>query len=258
MTRGRIALTRPVGARFAECELTHLGRSPIDVALARRQHAAYEEALGQAGCRVVRLPDLPGHPDGVFVEDTLLGLDDVAIVTRPGAASRRGETVGLDRLVAPFRRVLSMEGPGTLDGGDVLRIGRTLYVGLTPRTSETGIRELERLVTPFGHAVRPIPVTGCLHLKSAVTLVRDGLLLANPEWVDPGRIGGHQVLTVDPDEPHAANVLAVGDTVIAPSGYPATLARLRAAGVRVLPVDLGEFAKAEGGATCCSVLLAVA
>lgn len=254
MTRSLVALTRPVGARLADCELTHLDRLPLDPGLAARQHDAYEAALRLLGCRVERLPDLPEHPDGVFIEDTLLILDEVAVITRPGAASRRDETADLGPLVEPFRSVELLRGPGTLDGGDVLRVGRTLFVGLSSRTSEDGIDELRHILSPLGYTVHPVPFSGCLHLKSAATAVSEHLVLLNPEWVDPAVFDGLDTLPVAPGEPFAANALRVGDSVIHPSAFPETRQGLENAGIAVLSVDISELARAEGGVTCCSVV----
>jgi len=249
-----VALTRPVGPRFSECELTHLEREPIDVPRARAQHAAYEATLSRLGCGVVRLPALDRHPDGVFIEDTLLVLDEVAVVTRPGSPERRKETRGLRGLVAPWRPVETIRPPGTLDGGDVLRLGRTLFVGRSTRTTEEGIEDLRRIVSPFGYAVHALPVAGCLHLKSAASPVGRDLLLVNPAWVDPAAFGNAGILEVSPDEPSAANALRTGDCVIHPSAFPATRARLERAGVSVVPVEVSEILRAEGGVTCCSVV----
>lgn len=258
MSRNLVALTRPVGPRLAECELTHLERVPLDPQVADRQHEAYVSALRDLGCQVVRLPDLDDHADGVFVEDTVLVLDEMAVVTRPGAASRRGETADLRPLVARYRPVESIRGPGTLDGGDVLRIGRTMYVGLSTRTSKEGIDELRRLVAPPGYTVVPVPFSGCLHLKSAATLVAERLVLVNPDWVDPAAFHGVDTVAVAPHEAFAANALRVGDSVIHPASFPTTRKRLEAAGLTVVPVDLSELARAEGGVTCCSVVFELA
>ena len=250
-----IAITRKVSPALARCELTHLARAPIDPDLAAAQHEAYEDALTTLGCRVVSLPAEPGLPDSVFVEDTAVVVDEVAVITRPGAASRRAETASVAAVLERYRRVAAMEAPATLDGGDVLMLGRHVYVGLTGRTNREGIARLGSLLAPYGYAVEGVPVSGCLHLKSAVTRVAPDLLLANPAWVDPAAFAGFTSVSVDPDEPFAGNALMVGGSVIYPAAFPRTAARLDRAGVRLAAVDVSELAKAEGAVTCCSLIL---
>ncbi|MBK6489803.1 MAG: dimethylargininase [Gemmatimonadetes bacterium] len=252
-----VALTREVSASIAECELTHVARTPIHLGVAREQHEAYIAALESLDVRVVRLAELPAHPDAVFVEDTAVVLDEVAVLTRPGAASRRAEVDAMEDAVAPFRRSVRMTGPATLDGGDVLRLGRTLFVGRTPRTSSDGIADLRALVEPYGYEVRDVAVSGALHLKTAVTQVGPDWILVNPDWVDAAEFDGFDALRVDPDEPFAANAVLVNDALIHSTAYPRTQAMLRAHGLRVVGVDASELAKAEGGVTCCSLLFDV-
>ena len=251
----RLAITRQVSAALGDCLLTHLERRPIDVALARRQHASYERLLADLGYEVCSLPAEPELPDSVFVEDAAIVLDEVAIITRPGAESRRLETSSVAESLEPHRRLLFIEAPATLDGGDVLRLGRTLWVGRTERTSEAGIEQLRALVAPLGHNVVAAPVRGCLHLKSAVTEVGESTLLLNPAMADRRLFGDSRLLEVDPAEPMAANVLRAGDAVVMPAHHPRTRRRLEREGLQVCPVEATELAKAEGGVTCCSLLL---
>jgi dimethylargininase len=190
----------------------------------------------------------------VFVEDTAVVLDEVAVLTRPGAVSRRGETASVAEVLGRYRTLTAIAAPATLDGGDVLRVGRTLFVGLSSRTDAAGIAQLGHLVRPWDYRVVTVDVTGCLHLKSAVTEVADGVLLANPGWVRPGVFAPLEVLPVDDDEPGAANALRLADTVIFPAQHPRTARRLASTGIRVVPVPCGEVAKAEGGVTCCSLV----
>lgn len=254
----RVAITRPVSRSINACELTHVARTPIDLEAARRQHAAYEQALDSLGVRVVRAPELPEHPDAVFVEDTAIVLDELAVLTRPGAPSRRPEVDAMAGELAHFRRTVRIEAPATLDGGDVLRLGRTLYAGRTARTSTAGIDALRALVAPYGYDVVAVDVEGALHLKTAVTQVSPDWILVNPAWVDPGVFGGYDALTVDPDEPFAANAVLVNGALVHSSAFPRTQAMLRAHGLHVVAVDASELAKAEGGVTCCSLLFDVA
>lgn len=252
------ALTRAVSSSIADCELTHVARSPIDLARARAQHAEYLSALVSAGCRVIALPELADHPDAVFVEDAALVLDEVAILTRPGAESRRGEVEAMRTVLANFRPLRSIEAPGTLDGGDVLRLGRTLYVGVTTRTNEAGIAQLRDHLAPFGYSVVAVRVAGALHLKTAVTQVGPQTILVNPSWIDPALFAGYTAIAIDPSEPFAANAVYVNDVVIHSIAFPKTQAILRGAGIRVIGVDASELAKAEGGVTCCSLIFTAA
>jgi dimethylargininase len=249
-----IALTREVSPAIGQCELTHLARQPINVELARQQHHQYENALSALGCLVLRLPAEPALPDSVFVEDTALVLDEVAIITRPGADSRKPETAMVAQALAPYRKLYTIVEPGVVDGGDVLRLGKTLYVGLSSRSNQAAIEQLRTILTPYGYTVQGIAVTGCLHLKSAVTQVDERTLLVNPRWVDAEVFEDWQIIEVDPAEPYGANVVRVADTVIYPSSYPRTYQRLVDAGLQVHLVDASELIKAEGAVTCCSLL----
>jgi len=250
-----IAITRGVSAGIGACELTHLQRQPIDLDRARAQHRAYEEALERAGCRVESLPALDDLPDSVFVEDVAVVLDEIAVVTRPGAESRRPETSHIAPVLANHRRVTFIQPPGTLDGGDVLRLGRRIFVGQSGRSNESGIEQLRAVVWPYGYTVTAVPVTGCLHLKSAITEAAPGVVLVNPAWVDAAVCGGVSVIEVDPSEPYAANGLLVGGRLIYPVSFPRTAARLENAGIVTEPVDVSELQKAEGAVTCCSLVL---
>jgi dimethylargininase len=249
------ALTRAVSPSLARCELTHLARSPIDVSLARRQHEAYEEALRQAGCAVVRIRAEPDLPDAVFVEDTAVVFDEVAVVTRPGAPSRRPETESTREALAAYRPVERITEPGTLDGGDVLVAGRTVFVGSGGRSNEAGIVQLGRLLAPFDYRVVAVAAAGCLHLKSAATLLTDSDVLVNPAWVGPHVFRPLQPVPIDPLEPFAANALRVGGSLLHGAAHPRTRERIERIGITVVPVDLGELAKAEGALTCCSLLI---
>ncbi len=251
-----IAIVRELSASMSNCELSFVTREAIDLPLARRQHLAYQQALAQAGCRVIVLPPEDAMPDAVFVEDVALVLDEVAIMTRPGAESRRGEGRAVAEALASHRRLLAIDAPGTLDGGDVMRVGRTLYVGQSARSNAAAVAQLRTQVAAFGHAVESVPMRGCLHLKSAVTMVADGILLINRDWVDPAAFAGFRLIDVDADEPHAANALRIGDTLIYPSCFPRTQARLQAAGIKVHALDVSELQKAEGAVTCCSLVFA--
>lgn len=249
-----IAITRAVSSALGRCELTHLDRQQIDVDLARTQHAAYEQALRGAGCDVRQLSEEPDMPDSVFVEDTAIVLDEVAVLTRPGAESRRGEIESMAKALAPFRTLLRIEAPGTVDGGDVLRLGRVIYVGETTRSNAEGIKQLRALVKPFDYRVQAVPLHGCLHLKSAAIQVAPDLLLVNPDWVDAQNFPGYRTIVVHPDEPSAANAVMVGSRLLYSASFPRTADLLRQAGIDVHTVEMSETEKAEGAMTCCSVI----
>jgi dimethylargininase len=249
-----VAITRKVSPAITRCELTHLQREPIDAALAARQHEAYEQCLAELGCRVVSLPAESGLPDSVFIEDSAVVVDELAVVTRPGAPSRRAEAPAVARVLAEYRTVAAIEAPGTLDGGDVLLLGRRVLVGLSGRSNREAIEQLRALLSPHGYTIEALPITGCLHLKSAVTQVASDTVLFNPEWVDPVAFERFRNIEIDPAEPYAANALLVGDTVVYPAAFPRTAARLRRARIRLATVDVSELAKAEGAVTCCSLI----
>jgi dimethylargininase len=249
-----IAITRGVAATIAQCELTHLGRTPIDVDHARDQHRRYEEALTDLGCELRRIPADDRYPDCVFIEDTAIVLDEVAIITRPGALTRRGEVHAVAEAMRAHRPIVTIEEPATIDGGDVLRVDRTLFVGRSLRTNDEAIGQLRRIAV--GYEVVSIPIDRALHLKSAVTRVAAGTLLLNPDWIEAEPFAKYDWIEVDPLEPFAANALLVGETILYSSAYPRTRARLEARGLRVVTVDASELASAEGGVTCCSLLIA--
>jgi dimethylargininase len=256
MSPSRIAMVRPVSRRIVDCELTHLARSPIDYDRAVAQHEEYQSALKALGCELVTVPAAHDMPDAVFIEDAAIVLDEVAVMTRPGVLSRRGELAGVEQALAPFRPLAHITDPATLDGGDVLLVGRRLYVGRSGRSNDEGIGQLRALVAPHGYDVQAIGVRGCLHLKSAVTAVASDTLLGNGAWVDREAFGDATWIDVDPSEPHAANALQIEKDAIYPLAYPLTAERLRSFGISLRLVDASELAKAEGGVTCCSLVLA--
>jgi dimethylargininase len=249
----RRAFTRAVSPRLAECQLTHLKPVPIDAAKAALQHAAYEHALAGAGFQIVRLPDLPGDPDAVFVEDTALLLDGHAVITRPGAASRADETKSTATGLTGHFELHRIE-RGHLDGGDVLRIGRRLYVGRSTRTDADGIAALAEIVRPLGYEVIEARLRDCLHLKTAATYAGDNVLLYNERCVDPAQFAGVEPLAVSPDEPAAANCVRAGARIIMPAGNPKTTAMLKDRGFTVVEIDVSELQKAESGVTCMSLI----
>jgi dimethylargininase len=250
-----IAITRAISPSLAACELTHLARVPIDLERARAQHRAYEEALIEAGYLVERLDTSAQMPDSVFVEDIAVVFEQLAIITRPGAESRRQETPAVAEALAAYRPLHAIQAPGTVDGGDVLVAGRSVVVGRSSRTNEAGALQMRQALEPLGYSVSETMVRGCLHLKSAITWLGGELLLANPGWIDRSAFARFKILEVDPSEPAAANALRLHDRVICSSAYPRTAERIARAGCRLHLVDASELAKAEGAVTCCSLIV---
>lgn len=255
-----IALVRrPATSLARDCELTFMDRSAIEVEVLHRQHAAYRDALADAGADVIVLDAIESLPDSVFVEDAAVVLDEIAILTRPGTASRQPEPDAIAQALASHRRdIARIVAPGTLEGGDVLRVGRTLYVGLTTRTNHAGIEQLAALVRPHGYAVVAVDTPGSLHLKTACTALDEDTVLINPAWVDADAFSAFRRIDVDPREGFAANVLPVGEARIVNAAFPRTRARVEAycadVGLRTIAVDIGEFGKAEAGLTCMSLV----
>ena len=246
------AITRAVSPALNRCELSYLDREAIDVDRAREQHAAYEALLGELGARVISLPADPELADSMFVEDPAVVVDEVAVVTRMGVESRRGEAESLGEALARFRPVRRMEAPATLEGGDVMRAGRTLYAGLSKRTNREGVAALARALQPFGYRVEAVEMRDCLHLKSGCSYLGDDTVLANPAWIDVGIFAGMRIIEVG--EAWAANVLRIRDTAIMPEGFPRTRERLEKAGWKVRALDTSELRKAEAGVTCMSLV----
>lgn len=251
-SRGLVAITRAVSPSLDRCELTHLDREPIDVAKAEAQHRAYEDALRASGLTVVTLPAEPDFPDSMFVEDAAVVLPELAVITRPGAESRRGELLPVAQALHSYRGLRCIETPGTIDGGDVLVLGHRIFIGRSSRTNDEGIRQFAAFVEPYGYFVTGVEVCGCLHLKSAACPLGDAVLL-NPDWIDPS-IFGVRSITVHFTEPHAANVLAIGDTVLVAASFPETAAILASEGWNVRTLDISELQKAESGLTCSSLI----
>ncbi len=249
-----IAITRAVSSSIDQCELTNLERQPIDLEMARRQHHAYEAVLAALGAAVHSLPAEDELPDAVFVEDTAIVLDECAVITRPGAASRRPETESIAAALGPYRTLEYIRSPGTVDGGDVLCLGKDVFIGVSTRSNRSAIGQMQDALGPSGYRVSGVPVSGCLHLKSAVTQVAEDALLINPRWVDRGVFPGWKLIEVDPSEPYAANALMVSGKVIYQPAFPRTGRLLEQAGLSLVWVDASELGKAEGALTCCSLI----
>jgi dimethylargininase len=247
-----IAITRDVSPSVANAELTHLERVPIDYERAREQHEEYRALLASLGCEVISLPGDAGYPDCVFIEDTAIVLDDMAVITRPGADSRRGEVDVVAEALASLRPLVRIGAPATLDGGDVLVLDERIYVGRSARSNDDALVQLRQLT---GREVIGVDLHGALHLKTAITRVSRDTLLVNREWIDVAPFAGWTLLDVDPAEPFGANAVLVGDVVIYPVAFSRTRAKLESHGINVHTVNADELAKAEGGVTCCSLLV---
>ena len=251
-----IAFVREVSPQLARCELSLIERVPVDAARAHRQHQRYAAELRALGCELQWLPPLPAHADGVFVEDTAVLVPELAVITRPGVASRRGEVESVAASLTRHLPVTRLSEPATLEGGDVLRIGHSLYVGISGRSNAAGVAQLGAALAPLGYSVRAVPLSGCLHLKSACTFIPPEVLLVNPAWVDPQLFAATAPLAVDADEPYAANTLTVGGVTLVSSAYPRTQQRLEQAGIATRALEVDELHKAEAALTCMSIMLA--
>lgn len=250
-----IAITREVSPRFNECEITHIERIPIDLNIARAQHHEYINVLKKLGCKVIELPAEADLPDSVFVEDTAFILPEVAVITRPGADSRKPETESIILALSPFINLIHVRAPATIDGGDVLVLGKKIYVGLSTRSNQKALNQLNELLCEYGYTVTGVELHDCLHLKSAITRVDDKTLLINKNWVDSSHFENFDLIEVDPSEPFASNCLPIGKSIIFPAALPKTSAKLEDRGYEVVTVDVSELAKAEGAVTCCSLII---
>jgi len=248
------AITRNVSSALAKCELSFIARQPIDLEKARAQHHAYEDLLRKLGAQVISLPEEPDLPDSMFVEDPAIVLDELAVICTLGTETRRKEAPAIAAALEKYRRLAYIKLPGTLEGGDVLRVGKKVFVGITARSNPEGIRQLAVILEKYRYDITAVQVTGCLHLKSAVTYLGKNTLLGNRAWFDWKRFEGFDWVEVDPAEPHAGNALAIGDTVIAPASFLKTREKIEARGFKVLPLDISELQKAESGLTCSSLL----
>ncbi len=250
-----VAITREISPRFAECELTHIERTPIDLERARIQHRGYVNALRELRCDVIELPAEPDLPDSVFVEDTAIILPEVAVITRPGADSRKPETTSIAQALAPLVKIIHMREPATVDGGDVLVLGNRIYVGLSTRSNQEAIDQLNEMLGKYGYSVLGIELHDCLHLKSAVTRLDDQTLLINENWIDANCFKNFDLIHIDPSEPYAANCLPIGESILFPPAFSKTCEKLEKRGYNVVTVDVSELAKAEGAVTCCSLII---
>jgi dimethylargininase len=248
------ALIRGVSRSISECELTFIDRQVIDSACAIEQHHQYQELLKSLGVRVIDVPAEDACPDCCFLEDTAVVLDEIAIISRPGSEARRREVEGVKSFVGQYRTTVEVEAPATLEGGDVLRIGRDLFVGVTSRTNLQGVEALRTHASQHGYKIHAVTVPGALHLKSVCTAIDDHTILADPSRFDIVPFANYEIVKVPREEWMAANILRVNSTVCMHSGFPATRNLLEKRGVTVRTTDISEFLKAEAGLTCMSLL----
>ena len=249
-----LAVTHVVSSDITQCELSFIERSPIDYDLAVKQHNAYCALLRDCGLRVVELTVNSAYPDSTFIEDTVVVVDEIAVMACMGAESRRGEVPGVETVLATYRKIDHIRPPATLEGGDVLRAGGKVFVGITPRTNAAGVSSLKTIIEPFGYQVIPVTVRDCLHLKSACTTIDDDTVLVNPRWVDLDPFKGFRAIPVPEDEPWAANTLQIENTVCVHAGFTNTIMMLQTHGFQVKTVDISELLKAEAGMTCSSII----
>ena len=250
-----IALTHLPSPNIDCGQRTPVNRCQIDYELALQQHALYCTALRECGADVRTLDVNGDFPDGAFIEDTAIVLEEVAVIASMGSEPRRGEPAAIERELVKYRQVSRIELPAMIEGGDILRVGRTLLVGTSSRTDLAGAEALRRIVARHGYQMRSISVRCCLHLKTTCTPLPDGRLLTNPAWLNAEELSDFEQIIVPDGEPWGANVLSIRDTVCAAAEHPRTAELLSASGYRVRTIPLSEFAKAEGGVTCLSLLI---
>ena len=248
------ALTHKISPGIAECELTFIDRSPIDLQRAIRQHEDYCAVLKKLGVTVENLSENESYPDACFVEDTAIVVDELAVICSMGVASRRGETTLIERELSKYRDIARLSLPATIEGGDVLRIGKRIFVGQSRRTNTQGIEGLARILEPHGYKVVPVRTKGSLHFKSACTAIDDETLFVNPDGVDLEALGGFNLVLTPAEEPWSANLLRVGTTVCLQAGFPKAIELVKRLAERVEIIDISELRKAEAGLTCSSII----
>ena len=250
----RIALVRPPAETLANGELTHLERVPVDLDLANSQWDNYVSVLAQHGWDIREVPQANQFADSVFIEDAVVMFGKTAVIASPGAASRLGEAEDVEKAVRRLgQRVARIELPGTLDGGDVLKVGKTVYVGRGGRTNSEGIRQLRMIVAPLGYKVVAVPVSMALHLKSSVTALPDGTIIGYPPVVD--NVAVFDRFLAVPEIGGLAVLVLAEDTVLMAASAPKSAALIADLGYKVVTVDISEFEKLEGCVTCLSVRL---
>ncbi len=249
-----IAVTHTVSPHINECELTYMEREEIDYPNALKQHGAYSETLRRCGAEVFNLEENTDHPDSIFVEDNAVVVDEIAVITHMGAESRRAEVDTMADYLAQYREVVRIEAPATIEGGDVMRVGKKVFVGLSTRTNQAGVDALRDKLAPYGYTVTGVATPGCLHLKTGITVLNDETLIGNTGWVDMSAFKDFRVIAAAPDEPWAGNALRVNDKVIMHEGHVRAIEEAEKLGISVERTNISEFMKAEAGLTCMSIV----
>ncbi len=248
------AITRAVSRNITRCELTFRQREPIDYEKAIHQHASYCDLLRRCGSAILNLEARDENPDCCFVADAAVVLEEVAVIASPGAPSRRGEVRAVEDILSSYREVVRINQPATLDGGDVVILGREIFVGCSRRTNPEGFESLARIARSYGYKVTPVSVKGSLHLTTACSALNEETVLLNSRWIDTAPFARHWVLDVPQDEPWAASTMRVGQTVCVEAGAPRTLELVGRHCPDVAAIDISEFRKAEGSLSCLSIL----
>lgn len=249
-----IALTHIVSPNINQCELSFRNRQPIDVEKAVREHEEYCKLLRDHGLKVIELSVNKAYPDSTFIEDTAVVVDEIAVMANPGAESRRGEVEGIEPELAKYRKIAHIQSPATLDGGDVLQVGKKIFVGRSPRTNSAGIESLKNILMPLGYRVIPVKLKNCLHLKSACTSLDEKTLLANTDWLDLKPFADFKIIPIPKDEPWAANILRLNNSIILHVGFTKTIALIQQLRFNTETIDISELLKAEAGLTCSSII----
>ena len=249
-----VALTHVISPNIGRCELSFLDRSPINYNRAVEQHEKYCTLLRNCGLRVIELSVNRSYPDSTFIEDTAVVVDELAIMANMGVESRRGEVRGVESELGKYREIARIRPPAILEGGDVLRVGRKIFAGISPRTNLAGVESLKNILEPLGYQVITVTVKDCLHLKSACTAIDDYTLLLNPHWLDPEPFADFRIVSIPEDEPRAANSLRINNTMYIHAGFSKTVESVQRLGFSVKTIDISEFLKAEAGLTCSSII----
>ncbi len=249
-----IAITHKPSPHLNNCELTHLQPQKIDINKASSQHKKYCQTLTDLGVKVITLDENLSMPDCAFIEDTAIVLDEIAVITPMGITSRQGETELVEKELAKFRPIAKIKSPAKIEGGDILKIGKKLYVGLSTRTNLKGINALEKIAKPFGYEIFPVKIYNSLHLKTACTALDNETILVNSEWIDTDCLGNFKKIRISKEEPFAANILRVENKICVHSEFNKTNKILEDSGYEMVRADISEFLKAEAGLTCLSLI----
>lgn len=246
-------ITHLPSSTLEQCELTFMDSKPIDIKKAKKEHEDYRNMLESCGLNVIVMDENIDLPDSVFVEDPIIVFDEVAVMTSMGVESRRKESAAMQSMFSKYRKIEHIVLPAKIEGGDVLKIGKQIFVGKSSRTNADGIRALREILTPYGYEVTAVKVSGCLHLKTGCTALDDLTVLINPEWVDAKVFQGFKQIIIPKEEPFGANVLKINEIICMNTAFPKTIEIVKSLGYTVKTVDITEFVKAEAGLTCMSV-----